>query len=48
MNRGQNITRYIKVYNNTNETQTLYMSAEDCLAGSDYGSPECIPFNNPN
>lgn len=47
MNRGQNLTRYIKVYNNTDETQTLYMSAEDCLAGSDYGSPECVAFNNP-
>jgi hypothetical protein len=45
MDRWQTLTRSIKLYNNSNEAQTIYMSSEDCEADANYGAPECTIFS---
>jgi hypothetical protein len=45
MDRWQTLTRSIKLYNNSNDAQTIYMSSEDCEADADYGAPECTTFS---
>jgi len=45
MDRWQTLVRSIKIYNNSNEEHTIYMSSEDCAADADYGAPECTVFS---
>ena len=45
MDKWQTLIRSVKLYNNSNEPQTIYMSSEDCEAEADYGAPECTLFS---
>ena len=45
MDRWQTLTRSIKLYNNSDDTQIVYISSEDCAADADYGAPECTTYS---
>lgn len=40
---GQATTKTITFYNNSNESYTIYLSAEDCTADVRAGTPKCRP-----
>jgi hypothetical protein len=42
--KGQTLTRTVKFFNNSDTPYTIYISAEDCTPGTNYGTPQCRPY----
>lgn len=41
---GQSISRQITFYNNSTTPYSINLTAEDCFADINYGTPKCRPF----